>query len=68
MSYLDEARIDDEHVGRVPRDVLCSTLPLNRAPFEIGLATPIHIQPEFCILKKVVSAGDVGLPATYLLL
>jgi hypothetical protein len=47
MSYLDVVRIEDEYVGWVPRDVLRSTLPLDRASFKIGLATPIHIQPEF---------------------
>ena len=48
MSYLNEARIEDEHVWWVVRDMIRSDHPFNRALCGIGVAIPIDIQPEFC--------------------
>lgn len=48
MSYLDEARIEDEHVGWVARDMIRDNLPFNRALCGIDVAILIDIQPEFC--------------------
>ena len=60
MSHLDEARIEDEYVGWVPCDVLRGTLSLDLAPFKIGLAYPIHIQPEFCNNNKSRECRSCG--------
>jgi hypothetical protein len=48
MSYLDEARIEDEHVGRMARDIIRNNLPFNRTLCGIDIAILIDIQPEFC--------------------
>jgi hypothetical protein len=48
MSYLDEARIEDEHVGWMIRDIIRDNLPFNRALCGIEIAILIGIQPEFC--------------------
>lgn len=51
MSYLDKARIEDEHVGWVARDMLRNNVnpPLNRALRGIEVAILVDIQPEFCV-------------------
>lgn len=48
MPYLDEARIEDEHVGRMARDIIRNNLPFNRALCGIDITILIDIQPEFC--------------------
>ena len=47
MSHLNEARIEDEHIGWVPGDVLRSALPLDRALRKIRFASLVHIKPKF---------------------
>jgi hypothetical protein len=47
MSYLDEARIEDEHVGWVTRDMVRNDSPFNRALCWIDVAILIDIQPKF---------------------
>ena len=48
MSYLDEARIEDEHVGWVARDMIRNDLPFNHALCGIDVAILVDIQPKFC--------------------
>lgn len=61
MSYLDEARIEDEHVGWVARDMIRNNLPFNRALRGIDIATLIDIQPEFCESDNEVQVeGESG--------
>ena len=48
MSYLDEGRIEDEHIWWVARDMIRGDVPINRALCVIDVAILIDIQPEFC--------------------
>ena len=53
MPNLDEARVKEKHVRRVPRDMLCRALPLNRlysvvGASAIGIAMTVDIESKFC--------------------
>jgi hypothetical protein len=47
MPYLDDARIEDEHVGWMTRDIIRDNLPFNRALCGIEITIFVDIQPEF---------------------
>ncbi len=45
---LDEPRVEEEHIGRVPCDVLCCALPLDRPDRPAGISVAVDIQAELC--------------------
>ena len=61
MSYLDEARIEDEEVGWVACDLLRNNVntQFNRALCGIEFAILVDIQPEICV-KVMVSVRIEG--------
>jgi hypothetical protein len=61
MSHFDEARVEDQDVWRVPRDVLCGALPLDCTLREVRVPMLVHMQPEFCE-DSVRGSHEAGLP------
>lgn len=53
MPNLDEARVKEEDIWRMPCDVFCGAFPLNRLYRPAGITMSVHIQAKFCILRSV---------------
>ena len=48
MANFDETRVEEQHVGRVPSNVLCRAFPFDGANGPARIAMPIDVQAELC--------------------